>query len=107
MKITNIYSATVLIEDKGVKLLCDPWLVDGEYYGSWFCYPSLKNFDFSTLEDVDFTISASNDTDIINSTSAGSGLVSNYKISRVVKAISSETKTKEFSINEPSKCCAG
>ena len=54
MKITKLYSATVLIEDQGVKLLCDPWLVDGEYLGSWFCYPSQKDFDFSTLEDVDY-----------------------------------------------------
>ena len=53
MKVTNLNSATVLIEDGGVKLLCDPWLVDGEYYGSWFCYPSLKDFDFTTLDDVD------------------------------------------------------
>ncbi len=54
MKVTKLYSATVLIEDNGVKLLCDPWLVDGEYLGSWFCYPSQKNFDFSTLDDVDY-----------------------------------------------------
>lgn len=39
MKLTYLASATVLVEDQGVKLLCDPWLVDGEYYGSWAHYP--------------------------------------------------------------------
>ena len=54
MKITHLYSATELIESNGVKILIDPWLVDGEYYGSWCCYPSMKDFNFSTLDDVDY-----------------------------------------------------
>ena len=32
-------SATVGIISEKFKLLCDPWLTDGEYYGSWSHYP--------------------------------------------------------------------
>ena len=32
-------SSTVGIISENFKLLCDPWLVDGEYYGSWSHYP--------------------------------------------------------------------
>ncbi len=39
MRIYYLKSASVLIEDQGKKILCDPWLVDGEYYGSWAHYP--------------------------------------------------------------------
>ena len=42
MKVQYIYSATVLVEHKGVKLLCDPWFTEGIYHGSWFHYPPLK-----------------------------------------------------------------
>ena len=45
MKIKLFRSATVGIISKNFKLLQDPWLTDGEYYGSWYHYPSfdLKN----------------------------------------------------------------
>ncbi|KAF0676620.1 MBL fold metallo-hydrolase [Profundibacterium mesophilum] len=39
MKLTHLQSATVMIETNGTRILTDPWLVDGEYYGSWFHYP--------------------------------------------------------------------
>jgi len=42
MKITHLQSATELIEANGVRILTDPWLVDGEYYGSWFHVPSYE-----------------------------------------------------------------
>lgn len=42
MKITNIKSSTVLIETSKSKILFDPWLFDGEYYGSWYHYPKLE-----------------------------------------------------------------
>ena len=45
MKITHLNSACQLIESNGVKILIDPWLVDGEYYGSWYTFPSLNDFD--------------------------------------------------------------
>ena len=39
MKITYLNSASVLIQDGNSSILCDPWLVDGEFYGSWCIYP--------------------------------------------------------------------
>lgn len=42
MRITYFANACVLVEEKGTKILCDPWLIDGVYYGSWFHYPPLK-----------------------------------------------------------------
>ena len=41
MKVRYLTSASVIIEHKNTKILCDPWLVDGEYYGSWCHYPKL------------------------------------------------------------------
>ena len=53
MKITFLTSASVLIEDQGVKILCDPWLVDGEFYGSWYHYPPC-DFKPEDFNDVDY-----------------------------------------------------
>ena len=53
MKLTFLTSASVIVEDKGVKVLCDPWLVDGEYYGSWCHFPEL-NFKPEDFNYVDF-----------------------------------------------------
>lgn len=39
MKIKLYRSSTVGINLNGFKLLMDPWLTDGEYYGSWSHYP--------------------------------------------------------------------
>ena len=41
-------SSTVGITSDNFKLLCDPWLRDGEYYGAWSHYPPYdldKNLD--------------------------------------------------------------
>lgn len=54
MKITHLNGACELIETNGVKILTDPWLVDGEYYGSWCIYPPIDNFDMSSLDDIDY-----------------------------------------------------
>ena len=35
MKVTQLASSTVLIKTSDLKILCDPWLENGEYYGSW------------------------------------------------------------------------
>jgi UDP-MurNAc hydroxylase len=53
MKVTYLQSATVIVEANGVRVLMDPWLVDGEYYGSWAQWPP---FDWSgdPIGDVDF-----------------------------------------------------
>ena len=53
MKVQFLKSATVLIEAKGVKILTDPWFVDGEYYGSWAHYPPYE-FDPATFAELDF-----------------------------------------------------
>ena len=52
MKITSLNSASVLIEENvksgNVKILCDPWLVNGEFFNAWGIYPPYdfepKNF---------------------------------------------------------------
>lgn len=55
MKVTQLNSATVLIEDTNskVKILCDPWLIGEEYLGSWSIYPPY-NFKPENFADVDF-----------------------------------------------------
>ena len=53
MKIRYIKSACVVIETKGVKILMDPWLVDGEYYGSWCHYPPLE-IDKDYFDSIDY-----------------------------------------------------
>ncbi len=45
MKFKFYRSATIGIEINGFKILQDPWLTDGEYYGSWSHYPY---FDFKS-----------------------------------------------------------
>ena len=39
MQLKLYRSATVGVNLKGFKILMDPWLTDGEYYGSWSHYP--------------------------------------------------------------------
>lgn len=53
MKIRYIKSACVAVESKGVKILTDPWLVDGEYYGSWCHYPKLE-IDKEYFNSIDY-----------------------------------------------------
>ena len=53
MRITYLNSASVLIEDKNVKILCDPWLDGEEYFGSWGIYPPY-DFKSEKFDDVDF-----------------------------------------------------
>ena len=53
MKITHLTSATEIITANGIKILTDPWLDDGIYYGSWFLYPPYKQDD-SILKDIDY-----------------------------------------------------
>ena len=53
MNITYLNSASVLIEDKNVKILCDPWLDGEEYFGSWGIYPPY-DFKPEKFDHVDF-----------------------------------------------------
>ena len=42
----------VFLGSSGTKILCDPWIVDGVFEGSWFHYPPLKT-RISDLQNVD------------------------------------------------------
>lgn len=53
MKVTFLKSATVIVETGDVRILMDPWLVDGEYYGSWAHYPPFEWSD-EILADIDY-----------------------------------------------------
>jgi len=53
MNIQWLTSASVIIEHEDVKILCDPWLVDGEYYGSWNHFPPY-DFKPEIFDDVDY-----------------------------------------------------
>ncbi len=57
---------------------------------------------FTTLEPIDFRISASNDTDTIGTT-LDSGLVDTYTLSRTVRAVSATQKTITFQVGIPEK----
>ena len=50
MKVTHLQSSTQIIESNGCRILTDPWLTDGEYYGSWFHYPPFSENDIINLE---------------------------------------------------------
>ena len=52
MKITQFYSATVLIEEK-TKILCDPWLTGSGLGGSWAQYPPY-DFKPEVFDGVDY-----------------------------------------------------
>tara|TARA_Y100001958_G_C21248633_1_gene581701 strand:- start:11415 stop:12734 length:1320 start_codon:yes stop_codon:yes gene_type:complete len=42
MKIIYHNSSTVSIIENNTRIVCDPWILDGEYYGSWFHYPKYE-----------------------------------------------------------------
>lgn len=50
MKIEWFRSATVgLISDDGSSILCDPWITDGAFLGSWYHFPPLEGTEFEEL----------------------------------------------------------
>ena len=53
MKIRKLGSATIILESSDVKLICDPWLTDGIYYGSWCNYPPIPIEKYD-LEGIDY-----------------------------------------------------
>ena len=53
MKVVKLGSATVIIKTNDVNILCDPWLTDGIYYGSWCNYPPI-NLDDCDFNDIDY-----------------------------------------------------
>jgi len=42
MNLTFIANACCVFEQRGFKILCDPWLVDGAFEGAWFHFPPLR-----------------------------------------------------------------
>ena len=53
MRVQYIQSACVVVEHAGKRVLCDPWLTDGIFYGSWYHYPPLA-FKPEDFADVDY-----------------------------------------------------
>jgi UDP-MurNAc hydroxylase len=53
LKITYLQNASIIIHNNGEKILCDPWLIDGCYYGSWHHYPKF-DFNQKELDDIDY-----------------------------------------------------
>lgn len=53
MRIQYISSACTLIEHEGTRILCDPWLTEGIYYGSWYHYP-LPALTVKDFQNVDY-----------------------------------------------------
>ena len=50
MRIEWFRSATVgIYSDSGTRILCDPWISNGAFIGSWFHYPKLEGFEFQEL----------------------------------------------------------
>lgn len=50
MKVEWFRSATVgLTSDSGTAILCDPWLTDGAFLGSWYHFPRLEGFEFDEV----------------------------------------------------------
>ncbi|MDA8701691.1 MBL fold metallo-hydrolase [Candidatus Pelagibacter bacterium] len=45
-------AAGIFHGSNGTKILCDPWIIDGVFEGSWFHYPPLKT-KLSDLQDID------------------------------------------------------
>ena len=50
MKITHLQSSTQIIQLGTVKVLTDPWLTNGEYFGSWYHYPPFQKHDLDSLD---------------------------------------------------------
>ena len=53
LKVTYLQNAAVTIENSGEKILCDPWLIPGCYYGAWHHYPKF-NFIGKEFDDIDY-----------------------------------------------------
>ncbi len=53
MRLRHLKSSSVVVEDGDTSVLCDPWLLDGAFYGSWAHYPPLE-FEPEDYNDVDY-----------------------------------------------------
>lgn len=48
--VLHLQSSTQIIQLSGVKILTDPWLTQGEYYGNWMHNPVFPSSGFASLE---------------------------------------------------------
>ena len=76
MKVTYLNSASVIIQNKETKILCDPWLVNGEFFNAWGIYPP-----------YDFTPEKFNDIDFIYISHIHSDHLSLHTLSKIKKDI--------------------
>lgn len=53
MRIRHLKSSSVVVSEDDVSVLCDPWLLDGAFYGAWAHYPPLQ-FEPADYNDVDY-----------------------------------------------------
>ena len=50
VRIEHLQSSTQIIDLDGIRVLTDPWLTPGEYFGSWFHYPPFDVDAISSLK---------------------------------------------------------
>jgi UDP-MurNAc hydroxylase len=50
VKVTHLQSASQITSLGNTRILTDPWLTAGEYYGSWYHYPPFGEDDLVSLE---------------------------------------------------------
>jgi len=62
MRLSYLASSPVVVEDEGTAVLCDPWLLDGAFYGAWAHYPPLE-FEPEAYADVDYIYVSHDDPD--------------------------------------------
>lgn len=53
MQLRHLTSSSVVVEGDELSVLCDPWLLDGAFYGAWNHYPPLA-FDPEDYDHVDY-----------------------------------------------------
>jgi len=53
MRVRHLSASSVVVEGDDTRVLCDPWLADGAFYGAWAHYPPLQ-FDPEDYADVDY-----------------------------------------------------
>jgi len=53
LNITYLQNAGIIVENEGERILCDPWLIDGCYFGAWHHYPKFE-FNPKEFENIDY-----------------------------------------------------
>jgi UDP-MurNAc hydroxylase len=53
MQLRHLTSSGVIVEGDEISVLCDPWLLDGAFYGAWNHYPPLA-FEPEDYDHVDY-----------------------------------------------------